>query len=106
MMLIRKKSLLSVLCLLAVISLICAFPRIATAEQVTGTIYALEWDDNGNATAAEIVTDEGDAFIVSNGGRGSQVLELEGKVVTATGTITADENEQKSITISSYTVQE
>ena len=107
MMLMRKKSLGGVLCVLAVISLVCAFPRIAVAEpmEVTGTVYASEWDAADKVIAVEIVTDEGDAFAVANAGRGSELLDLVDQVVTAKGTIATDENEWKTITISSYTVQ-
>jgi len=107
-MLMREKSLLGVVFVVALISLVCAFPRIAATEpmEVTGTVFGTEWNADSKVIAVEIVTDEGDAFAVSNAGKGSELLELEDKVVKATGTITTDENDQKTITISSYTVQE
>ena len=106
-MLTRKKSLVGLICVLAVISLVCAFSRIAAAEpmEVTGTVYASEWDAQDKVIAVEIVTDEGDAIAVANAGRGSELLDLVDQVVTAKGTITADENEWKTITISTYSVQ-
>ena len=94
--------------MLVVFAMVCAFPQIAATEPlaVTGTVYASEWDANDKVVAVEIVTGDGDAFAVSSAGKGSELLKLEDKVVTATGTITTDENERKTITISSYTVQE
>ncbi|UCG11434.1 MAG: hypothetical protein JSU72_12900 [Deltaproteobacteria bacterium] len=108
MMLMKKKSLLSVLCVLAVISLVCAFPRIAATEpmEVTGMVYASEWDANDKVIGVEIFTSDGDAFAVSNAGKGLELLELVDSVVTATGTVTTDESERKTIRISSYTVIE
>ena len=108
MIMFKKKSLLGVLCLLVVAFLICAASTFVAAEQVeiNGTVYASEWDANDNATAVVIFTEEGEEIAVSNSGKGQELLKLEDKNVTATGTIASDENERKTISISGYTVQE
>ncbi len=103
----KRKCLVLVLFILGVILFSTALLSATTdAAEVTGMVYASEWDANDKVVAVEIVTGEGDAFAVFSAGKGSELLTLEDKVVTATGTITTDENERKTITISSYTVQE
>lgn len=109
MMRSKRKSLLYVFCFLAVAgALICAVVTFAATEEVEiiGTVYASEWDANDNATAVVIFTEEGEEIAVSNLGKGLELLLLDEKNVKATGRITTDENERKTITISSYTVQE
>ena len=107
MMLSKGKSLLLVLCMLGV-TLLFATQLLATMEKVeiNGTVYASEWDANDNAKAVVIFTEEGEEIAVSNSDKGLELLKLEDKNVTATGTITIDENERKTISISGYTVQE
>ncbi len=106
-MLPKRKSLLLVLCMLGV-TLVFAAHLLATTDKVeiNGTVYGSEWDANDNATAVVIFTEEGEEIAVSNSGKGLELLKLEDKNVTATGTIAIDENERKTITISGYTVQE
>jgi hypothetical protein len=81
---------------------------LATTDKVeiNGTVYASEWDANDNATTVVIFTEEGEEIAVSNSGKGLELLKLEDKNVTATGTIAIDENERKTISIFGYTVQE
>ena len=107
-MMMKRKSLLGVLCLLAAATLICAAATFAVAEQleIIGTVLASEWDADDNVVAVAIATDDGEELAVANSGRGMELLKLEGMNVKATGTITTDENERKTITISSYTLQE
>jgi hypothetical protein len=89
------------------VTLLSAAHLLATTDKVeiNGTVYASEWDANDNATAVVIFTEEGEEIAISNSGKGMELLKLEDKNVTATGTITIDENERKTMTISGYTVQ-
>jgi len=107
-MLLRKKNLLHVLSILAIVLLMGALPRFAAAEQVeiTGTIFAAEWDANDNVTAVVIATEEGEEIAVANSGKGVELLKLEEKNVKATGSIVTDGEGRKTITITKYVIQE
>ena len=104
----RNKSLLRVICLLAIITMACSFPVFAATDEVeiTGTVFALEWDSDDNVTAVLIATEEGEEITVSNMGKGVELLKLEEKTVKATGRIDTDEEGRKTITVTRYIVQE
>ena len=108
MMMLRKKTLLRVLIILAVVALIGTMPLLAATEEVeiAGTVFASEWDANDNVTAVVIATEEGEEIAVSNTGMGKELLNLEEKNVKATGSIVTDEEGRKKITITKYTIQE
>jgi len=107
-MLLRKKNLLHVLCILAIVVHMGALPLLAAAEQVeiTGTVFAAEWDANDNVTAVVIATEEGEEIAVANSGKGVELLKLEEKNVKATGSIITDGEGRKTITITKYVIQE
>jgi hypothetical protein len=108
MMLLRKKILLPVLSILAIVSLMGAVQLFAATEEVeiAGTVFASEWDANDNVTAVVIATEEGEEIAVSNSGKGKELLKLEEKNVKATGSIVTDEEGRKTITITKYIIQE
>ena len=108
MMLLRKKSLLPVLIILAFVALVSGVQLLAAAEQVeiAGTVFAAEWDAKDNVTAVVIATEEGEEIAVSNTGMGKELLNLEEKNVKATGSLVTDEEGRKTITITKYTIQE
>ena len=108
MMLLRKKSLLPVLIILAFVALVSGVQLFAAAEQVeiAGTVFAAEWDAKDNVTAVVIATEEGEEIAVSNSGMGRELLNLEEKNVKATGSLVTDEEGRKTITITKYTIQE
>lgn len=64
MMMLRKKSLLRVFCLFAIITLACTFSLFAATDEVeiTGTVFDLEWDSEDNVTAVLIATEEGEGI--------------------------------------------
>jgi len=107
-MLHRRKFLLRVLLVFAMLSLVSVGPLAAVTDEVelTGMIYASEWDNNGNITAVVIETEEGEEVAVSNSGKGLELLELEEKVVTVSGMVTTDAEGHKTITITRYLIQE
>jgi len=107
-MLLQKKNLLHVLSILAIVVLMGALPLFAAAEQVeiTGTVFAAEWDANDNVTAVVIATEEGEEIAVANSGKGVELLKLEEKNVKATGSIVTDGEGRKTITITKYIIQE
>lgn len=74
-------------------------------EKVTiqGTVYAYDWDDEGNVISVVIMADGVD-YAVSASGKGGKLLALEGKTITATGTIEVDDEGEKTITVTSYEV--
>jgi hypothetical protein len=106
-MLSKRKSLLVVLCMLGVI-LLSAAPLFAATDEmeITGIVYAAEWDANGNVASVVIETDEGEEILVSKSGKGMELLKLEAVLVRASGSIITDENGRKTITVTKYMIQE
>ena len=108
MMLLRKKTLLRVLSILAIVALMGTLPLFAATEEVeiAGTVFASEWDANDNVTAVVIATEDGEEIAVSASGKGMELLKLEEKNVKATGSIVTDEEGRKTINITRYIIQE
>ena len=107
-MLLRKKVMLSILCVLAIVALMGSLPMFAATEEVeiAGTVFASEWDANDNVTAVVIATEEGEEIAVSHSGKGMELLKLEEKNVKASGSIVTDQEGRKTIKITKYIVQE
>jgi hypothetical protein len=107
-MMLRKKTLLRVLCVLVIVTLLGAVPLFAaTAEvEITGTVWASDWDANDNVTAVVIETDEGEAIGVSSSGKGLELLKFEEKKVMVTGSIATDKDGNKTVTVTKYLLQE
>jgi hypothetical protein len=107
-MMLRKKVLLRVICIFASVTLLAAVPLFAATEEVEiiGTVFGTAWDANDNATAVVIATDDGEEIVVSNSGKGMELLKLEEKNVKASGFIAEDEEGKKTITVTRYLLQE
>jgi len=105
---LRKKILLRVLCVLAIVTLLGAVPLFAATEEVEiiGTVFGTAWDTNDNATAVVIATEDGEEIAVSNSGKGTELLKFEEKNVKASGFIALDEEGKKTITVTRYLLQE
>jgi hypothetical protein len=95
-----------VICVFAFCTLLCNAGLVAAIERVeiVGTVYTSAWDDNDNATACVIVTDEGEEINVSKSGKGMELLGLDSKSIRASGNIATDEAGRKTITVASYTI--
>ena len=108
MMLLRKKTLLCVLSVLAIVVLMTTVPLFAATEEVeiAGTVFASEWDANDNVTAVVIATEEGEEIAVATSGKGMELLKLEEKNVKATGSVVTDEEGRKTVNITKYIIQE
>ncbi|MEJ2431153.1 MAG: hypothetical protein P8075_19890 [Deltaproteobacteria bacterium] len=107
-MLLRKKVMRRILCILAMVVLMGSLPLFAATEEVeiAGTVFASEWDANDTVTAVVIATEEGEEIAVSPSGRGMELLKLEERNVKATGSIVTDQEGRKTINITKYIVQE
>ena len=107
-MMLRKKTLLRVLCVLAIVTSLAATPLFAATEEVEiiGTVFGTAWDANDNATAVIIATEDGEEIAVSNSGKGTDLLKLEEKNVKASGFIALDEQGMKTITVTRFILQE
>ena len=105
---LRKKILLRVLCVLASVTLLGAVPLFAATEEVEiiGTVFGTAWDNNDNATAVVIATEDGEEIAVSSSGKGMELLKLEEKNVKASGFVALDAEGKKTITINQYVLQE
>ncbi|MGW8222992.1 MAG: hypothetical protein ACWGP1_12670 [Syntrophobacteria bacterium] len=108
MMMLKKKTLLGVLCVVAIVTLLGAVPLFAGTDEVEiiGTVFGTEWDANDNATAVLIATEDGEEIIVSNSGKGTELLKLEEKNVKASGFIALNEEGMKTITVNKYILQD
>ena len=108
MMLLRKKTLLGVLSILAIVALMGTMPLFAATEEVeiAGTVFASEWDANDNVTAVVIATEEGEEIAVANSGKGVELLKFEEKNVKVSGSVVMDEQGRKTINITKYIIQE
>ena len=90
------------------LSYVIAPPRGDAAEQisVTGTVWEDEWDDNDNVTAVVIEADDGEEYLVSNEGKGKELLTLGGRNVKVTGVVGEEVDGWKTITVTAYAVIE
>src|SRR3990172_32125 len=93
-----------------------------TKETITGTVEAVNWDDDDNVTevaifvVVETVENEGETediveyyYVDNNEGKGRELLKYEGADIEATGIVKLIENEDESykkIIISSYKILE
>ena len=107
-MLLGKKAMLRFLSILVIVVLMGSLPLFAATDEVeiSGTIFASEWDANDNVTAVVIATEEGEEIAVAPSGKGMELLKLEEKNVKATGSIVTDQEGHKTINITKYIVQE
>ena len=107
-MLLRKKTLLCILSVLAIVVLMTTVPLFAATEEVeiAGTVFASEWDANDNVTAVVIATEEGEEIAVAASGKGMELLKLEEKNVKVTGSVVTDEEGRKTVNITKYIIQE
>ena len=96
------------LSILVIVVLMGSLPLFAATDEVeiSGTIFASEWDANDNVTAVVIATEEGEEIAVAPSGKGMELLKLEEKNVKATGSIVTDQEGRKTIKITKYIVQE
>ena len=108
MMMLRKKTLLRVLCVFAIVTLLGTVPLFAGTDEVEiiGTVFGTEWDANDNATAVIIATEDGEEVIVSSSGKGIELLKLEEKNVKASGFVAVNEEGMKTITVNKYVLQD
>ena len=107
-MLLGKKAMLRFLSILVIVVLMGSLPLFAATDEVeiSGTIFASEWDANDNVTAVVIATEEGEEIAVAPSGKGMELLKFEEKNVRATGSIVTDQEGRKTIKITKYIVQE
>ena len=100
----NKRSLISGLCALVLLCLVCATNVFAADEvTVTGTVYATAWDDNGKVIAA-VIACSGEEFIIVANAAGTELFNLNYKDVMASGVIGQDSEGNKTLTVSSYEV--
>jgi hypothetical protein len=100
----NKRFLISGLCALILLSVVCATNVFAADEvTITGTVYATAHDDNDNVTAAVIAGSDEEYVIVANAA-GKELFKLDLEVVKASGTIGEDGEGNKTITVTKYEV--
>lgn len=74
---------------------------------VTGNVEKAALDEKGNIIAVEIWAEEGDAYdyyLVDDTPRGNELIPLVGKRVRVTGTVEEDEDGNKIIIVTGYSV--
>lgn len=87
-----------------------------TEETIVGTVVAVEWDDDGNATtvaiSVEIIDEENENeeideyYLVGDTEKGYELLNYVGEDVEAKGTIKANEDGNKTIYVTDYKIVE
>jgi hypothetical protein len=100
----NKRSLISGLCALVLLCVVCATNVFAADEvTVTGTVYATAWDDNGKVIAA-VIACLGEEFIIVDNAPGKELFNLNYRDVMASGVIGQDNEGNRALTVSSYEV--
>lgn len=101
----NKRSLISGLCALVLLCVVCA-ANVCAADQVTitGTVYAAAWDDKDNVTAATIVAGTGEEYTIVDNAAGKELFKLDFKVLKVSGVIGEDSEGNKTLTITNYEV--
>ena len=104
----KRRSWLQLVCVLAMVTLLCVPSLFAATDEVeiTGTVYAIDRDENSNVTAVVLATDDGEEIVVINSGKGIELLQLDEKTIKATGIIAKDEDGNKTITVAKYIILE
>ncbi|MBN1843277.1 MAG: hypothetical protein JW883_13480 [Deltaproteobacteria bacterium] len=100
----NKRSLISGLCALVLLCVVCA-TNVCAADQVTitGTVYAVAWDDMDNVTAV-IIADMVEEYVVVNNAAGQELFKLDNKIVKASGVIGEDSKGNKTLAVTNYEV--
>ena len=92
------------LCSFVWITLFYAAPALVVAEvQITGTVYADDWDDKGNVTLVVVETSDGEIYYVSGDATGKELFKLVEKNVRVMGTV-EDAGDEKVITVKKYEI--
>ena len=95
---------IGVLCALILFSML--YPTcVVAAEQVTitGTVYAVDWDDKGNAIAA-IISGMGGEYQIIDNAVGNELFKLNNKFVKATGVLGEDSEGNHTIAVTKYEI--
>jgi hypothetical protein len=84
---------------------VCATTPAAMEETtVTGYVWAQDWDENFQATAATIVTQEGEQFLIVDDAKGKELFKLDAKKVKIAGILEKIDSGKRAITVSSYKI--
>jgi hypothetical protein len=68
---------------------------------VTGTVYALAWDDNDNVIEA-LISGEGGEYMIVNNAIGRKLFKMAGAYVEASGVVNKDSEGNRTITVVDY----
>jgi hypothetical protein len=71
---------------------------------VTGQVWAQSWDENYEATAAIIMTQEGYEYWVVDNAAGKELFKLDLERVKAIGSLSKIDNGKNAISVNSYEV--
>ena len=100
----NKRFLVLGLCALVLLSVVCATNVFAADEvTITGTVYAVTWDDNDNVTGATIVG-MGEEYAITANAVGQELFKLDNKVVKASGVVGEDSEGNKTFTVTNYEI--
>jgi hypothetical protein len=104
----NKRLLVFGLCALVTFSLVCATNLFAEDVEdegtIIGTVYAVGWDDNGDVTAATIMSSGGEEYAIVDNAIGRNLFSLDNKVVKASGVVSEDSEGNKRFTVTNYEV--
>ena len=64
-----------------------------------------DWDEDGNAIAVELRTDD-EVYSIVSVGRGADLLSYDGQLVEVVGTVSVDDDGWNVLSVSSFTLLE
>lgn len=104
----NKRLLVFGLSALVTFSLVCATNLFAEDVEdegtIIGTVYAVGWDDNGDVTAATIMSSGGEEYAIVDNAIGRNLFSLDNKVVKVSGVVSEDSEGNKRFTVTNYEV--
>lgn len=96
------------LCALLLLCVVCATNLFAEDVEdkstIIGTVYAVTWDDNDNATAAIIMTSSGEEYAIISNSVGQKLFKLDNQVVKASGFVRKDSEGNKTFSVTQYEI--
>jgi hypothetical protein len=85
------------------------FPALVGGEErevtLVGTVIESDWDEDGNAIAVELRTDD-EVYSIASVGRGADLLSYDGQLVEVVGTVSVDDDGWNVLSVSSFTLLE
>ena len=102
----KKRLILRVLCVLVIVSLVCAASLSATTGEVeiTGVIFLPDSPDVEDVYPVVLAGEDGEMYAISIDGKCVELIEHDNKFVKVIGTVAIDKNGGKTLTVKHYEI--